>query len=582
MATTASVLSESKKQEATVSELLLSELKKYGVRFICGLPAAQIAGIMDGASKSSDFTYVTTRHEEAAGHMAHAIACTTGTVPVCFGTVGPGATNLLPGVAAAWADNIPLLVITANNQRNTVSPGKDLLQNAEQLELYKPITKWNAQIRDPERAPELIRQAMQIATSGRPGPVHLDIPCDVGFMRVDTSRIAAQRPAVSRPAPDPSFIRRAAEMLRKAERPLLIAGGGVVRADGTEAFRRLLEITGFPATTTIMGNGVVPPESPNNIGCGGFLGGKAAIEALQRADVMLSVGCKFSTWMMVDKPPLYIRSNDQQLIQIEIDPNQINKNTRTDLGIVSDARLALEQLVLELQGDAAFAIKAEWKQELSRLYDEYQAEVKAIAAPPHSSTGRINEAAAARELARLIDPNAIVCFDGGQVQVWASTFIHPRDPRNAVASPGMGHLGTGLPYANGAKLAHPDRQVVLVTGDGAFGCTIQELETAVRYGLNIIVVVLNDSCWGMYRPFGELFKNPNLGINLTNVDFATVAKGFGCYSETVTKLQDLAAAFDRAKTAGKPALINTIVDYAQHPTDYIWGMVVLDGVKFPM
>ncbi len=569
--------------EATVSEVLLSELAKHGARYVCGVPAAQIAGVMDGASRSNLFTYVTTRHEEAAAHMAHAISRVTGTLGVCFGTVGPGATNLVPGVAAAWGDNVPMLVITGNNQRAAISPGKDLLQNADQIELFKPITKWNAQIREPERAPELIRQAIQIAMSGRPGPVHLDIPCDVGMQRIDTSKIANEAAPVSRPAADPAFIRTAAEMLSGAKRPLLLAGGGVARADGTAAFRKLLELTGFPATTTMMGKGVVSPGSPNDIGCGGFLGGKAAVDALQEADVILSVGCKFSTWILIDKPPLYARSMEQKLIQIEIDPHQIGKNTRADLGIVADARHAVEQLVEALGTSPRFAIDDSWLPRLAALHREYRSTVDAIADMPYSFRGRINEAAAVRALAGLIDRDAFVCIDGGQVMEWSHTFIPVRHPRALLYNPGMGHLGTGLPFANAAKLANRDRQVVCIAGDGSTGCTVQELETAARYGLNIILVVLNDSCWGMYKPFGDMvFKNPNFGVHLTDVDFAAVAKGFGCHGETVTVLDDLAPAFARACAAGGPAVINVVVDFAEHPMDYIWPTIVLHGMELPV
>lgn len=568
--------------QTTVSDALLTLLKKHGVRHIAGLPAAQIAGIMDGASRSNYFTYVTTRHEEAAAHMAHAISRVTGTMGVCFGTVGPGATNLVPGVAAAWGDNIPMLVITANNQRKSISPGKDLLQNADQIELYRPITKWNAQIRDPERAPELIEQAIRMATTGRPGPVHLDIPCDVGLKKIEFDADASAN-RLFPPAADAEAIRMAADMLRAAKRPVLLAGGGVARAHGTEAFRALLDLTGFPATTTPMGKGAVPPDSPCNIGCGGFLGGEAQVQALQDADLILAVGCKFSTWTLVDKPPVYFRPKDQKVIQIDIDAASIGKNTRADLGIVADARAALEQLLAELAGGNRFAMEPAWPARLREHYQAYRAKVGAIADNPLSPKGRINEATAIRMIGRLADKDAIFAYDGGQTMEWAHTFIHPSHPDNSLFNPGMGHLGAGLPFANAAKLAHPDRQVVLITGDGALGCTIQELETAARYGLKIIAVVINDSCWGMYRPFGEyVYNNPDFGIDLTDVDFATVAKGFGCHGEKVTDLAQLPAAFQRAAAADRPAVIDVVCEFTQHPMDFAWPTVVLHDMELPI
>ena len=213
--------------ESTVSEILVALLKKHGVRFVAGVPAGQLVGVMDALGRDHDLTYVTTRHEEAAGHMADAISRVTGSVGVCFGTTGPGATNLLPGVAAAAADNVPLLALTGNNQSFLVYPAHDNLQDGDHLALYRPITKWNAVLRDPERTPELVERAFRTALSGRPGPVHLDIPVDVGFQRrrFEIGVSPAQLPGS--PLGDPDLVARAAIALLSAERPLLLAGGGV-------------------------------------------------------------------------------------------------------------------------------------------------------------------------------------------------------------------------------------------------------------------------------------------------------------------------------------------------------------------
>ncbi len=570
--------------EGTVSEILLALLKKHGVRYICGLPAAQIGGVMDGAGRDPDIHYVTTRHEEAAGHMAHAISRVTDTLGVCFATVGPGATNMLPGVAAAWADNIPLLVLTGNNQSNLIYPGRDLLQNADHIGLYKPITKWNATIREPERAPELIERAIQIAVSGRPGPVHLDLPCDIGFRRCscDLDLTPVIRPP--RPAPEAARVTEAAALLRAAKRPLLLAGGGVARSGAVEEFRELIELTGFPATTTPMGKGVVPPESPSNIGCGGFLAGEAAVKALQEADVLLAVGTKFSTWTLVDKPPAFPRPKSQKIIHVDIDAEMIGKNTRCDLAIVADAREALKALNEELRTTPVFLSDPTWLDGISKNYSAYRSAVEATAnAKVVGGTTVLNEAAVARALADCIPEDAIVAVDGGQMMQWTSTFVTVDDPRSILFNPGMGHLGAGLPFANAAKLAHPDRPVVCITGDGAFGCTVQELETAARYGLETITIVCNDSHWGMYRPFAEaVFQNPDFGVKLTDVDFAKVAEGFGCYGEKVATLEDLPSAFARAQNAGRPAVLDIEVEFTPHPMDYVWLTVVFANVDLPV
>lgn len=567
---------------STVSGVLMEILKKHGIRHVFGLPAGQLALVMDGAGKDDYFRYATTRHEEAAGHMAHAVHVVTGEMAVCFGTVGPGATNLVPGVAAAWADNIPMLVLTPNNQLDRIDPGKDLLQNMDQIALYKPITKWNAMIRTSQRAPELIERAIYMARSGRPGPVHLDIPCDVGSWDCshDLDSIPAIAPA--RPVPAPGDIDRIAAALRAAKRPLLLAGGGVARSGATEEFRQLMQRTGFPATTTAKAYGVVDFASPNHIGSAGILAGTAMVRACQEADVILAVGCKFSSWIPVNKPPKYTVSAGQQIIQIDIDDAMLGKNAPLALGLVGDAREALK-LILEALGESAgYAADPAWIKALRDDYRAYRAQVDAIADRRFTEGTQIaNSAAVIREVARMAPRDAIFCIDGGQTMEWGLTFLQPSHPNNVIFNPGMGHLGAGLPAANAAKMARPDSTVILVTGDGAAGCTIQELETAVRYQLKTVMIVCNDSHWGMYRPIGEMvFQNKNFGSKLTDVDFAVVARGFGCHAERVASLEDLPAAFKRAMAAPGPALLDVRTDFTPHPMDGFWLDVVMYGAKW--
>lgn len=568
--------------ESTVSELLVARLKRHGVRWVAGVPAGQLLGVMDALGRDPDLVYVTARHEEAAGHMADAISRVTPTLGVCFGTTGPGATNLLPGVAAAAADNVPLLALTGNNQSFRIDPGHDALQDGDHVGLFRPVTKWSAQIRDAERTSELVERALRAARSGRPGPVHLDLPVDVGFRRVAGDGEDARSADTEPPAGDPVIVERAAALLRAARRPLLLAGGGVVRAGATATVRRLLDRTGWPATTTLMGLGVVPPDHPSNVGSGGWYAGDAAIEAMQEADVVLAVGCKFSTWTVIDKPPRYPRRKEQTIIQIDVDPEMIGKNARVDLGIVGDARRVLEELSALLPA-GSLAAEPGWKTELALRRDRYRRRVEAIADEASRASGEPpGEAAVARALATIVDPDAIVAFDGGQIMEWTHTFFSVREPDRHLFNPGMGHLGFGQPFANAAKLARPEHEVVNVAGDGAFGCTLQELETAVRYGLPVIHVVCNDSAWGMYKPIEEqVFRNPRMGTRLGDVDFARVASGFGCHGERVTRLADLAPAFARARASGKPAVLDVPVRFTPHPMDRLWGEIVFAGVDLP-
>jgi len=567
----------------TVASVLIKILKKHGIRHVFGLPAAQMALLMDGFARDPFFTYATVRHEEAAGHMAHAIGKLTDSMAVCFGTVGPGATNLVPGVAAAWADNIPMFVITPTNQSRVVHPAHDLLQNADQIALYKGITKWSATINFPERAPELVERAIHIARSGRPGPVHLEIPCDVHSAPCVHDLDSIPGIAKPRPAPSTRDLAAVADALARARRPLLYAGGGVVRSGAVEEFRALVAATGFAASSTAHSRGTVPPDYENYVGSGGVLGGSAVRKATAEADVILAIGCKFASMTPIHKPPLAPPVPGQTIIQVDIDPHALGRNVPLTLGIAADAREFLELLLAALHG-RRLALDAAW---LERLREERRAFLKTINQIADQLTdGRgpaLNEAALNRELARLLPENAIVLTDGGQVMEWAHSFIEPQQPRDLLFNPGMGHLGFGLPMANAAKLLHPGRPVVCITGDGAMGLTGQEIETAVRYQLPVIVIVANDSAWGMYSPLEHaVFANPKLGTTLTRVDFAKVAEGYGARGERVTTLPQLAAAFRRAIEADQPTVIDVECSFTPHPIDDFWFAVIMKDMVWPV
>lgn len=567
----------------TVSGVLVEILKKHGIRNIFGLPAAQLGLFMDAVSRDPFFNYVTTRHEEACGHMAHAAAKMTGEMAVCFATVGPGGTNMVPGVACAWACNVPILVLTPNNQSTLIDPDRDLLQASPQLDLYRPITKWNAQIRYPARAPELIERALYLARSGRPGPVHLDIPCDIGTEDCDYDPQSTPLWDIPRPVPSNSEMDRIVERLTKAKRPLLLAGGGVARSGGTEDFRRLLDVTGFPATTTMNAKGVIPKEAANHLGSGGIMAGRGALKAYSEADLILAVGCKFSTWIPVHKPPAYPVPEGQQIIQVDSDPDALGKSAPLTMGVTGDAREFLKALVERLENESG-SLDEQWLQSLKAEKADYDAELMALVEQKYTEgTEKLNEAAAAHALASLVPDDAIMVIDGGQVMEWGHTFFHPRHPKCYLFGPGMGHLGMGLPFANAAKSIDRERTVVLITGDGAMGMTFQELETAARCNLNIIVLVCNDSYWGMYRPFGEdLFDNKQFGVKLTDVGFAAAARAFGCYGETVAVLEDLPEAYQRAVDSGRPAVLDLPVDFTTHPMDGFWIDVVMKDMKLPI
>jgi acetolactate synthase-1/2/3 large subunit len=356
----------------------------------------------------------------------------------------------------------------------------------------------------------------------------------------------------------------------------------VVRSGATAEFRALVDATGFPAISTIMGRGVLLPESSLNMGSGGLIAGQSVIDACQNSDVVLAFGCKFGTFTPLHKIPAFPKPPGQKIIQIDIHAESIGKSVPVDIGLVGDARATLHELSSIFAEGLETAMDPGWPGSLRKSKRAYQDTVATTAsAKVVGGTNVINEAALAYAISGLIPEDAITVIDGGQAMMWATTFIQPDDPGRILADPGMGHLGFGLPFANAAKLAHPNRPVICITGDGALGCTVQELETAARYGLNIVVLLFNDSYWGMYKPFGEILQNPDFGTRLTKVDFAKVAQGFGCHGENLDSIEGLPRAFARALNAGKPAVINIGVAYTPHPMDFMWPSIIMHGFQFP-
>ncbi len=562
----------------TGGALLAKLLKNAGVKYVFGVPGGQLFPFMDAVSRDEEMTFITTRHEQNGAHMADAVARLTGKPAACFGTTGPGATNMFPGVAAASADNIPIFVITPNNQSFCVYPSIGSLQDGDHFQMYKTVTKWNAVVNSRERISELVATALRHATNGRPGPVHLDFPTDVLFETAEED-VSPRFYRSQKPRSEPRQVELVAKMLKEAKRPLLLAGGGVVRSQAWEGFRKVAAM-GIPATTTPMGDGCVDLKSNYYFGGAGWLGGEPVIKALSRADVLVAVGCRFSTWMGHGRPPIFGNAGEQKIIQVDIKGEVIGQNAPVELGIVSDAKLFLEELEEALR-NISLDNKEEWDSwgnELAGSYKSYMGELMQLA---DQSSDPMNEATALREIRSAIDDDTIVMADGGQVMQWTHTFIRPRTPMNKIFAAGIGHLGFGMPFANAAKMLFPNKKVVNITGDGAFAMTCQELETALRYGLHPVTVILDDKAWGMIKA-GQvgLYNNP-AGVDLSDIDYAEIAKGFGAYGEKVQNPADIGPALERAFASGRPAVIEIPVSFTPHPVDPNWGGLVMRGCEFP-
>lgn len=561
---------------STVCGVLVEVLKKHGIRNIFGLPSAQLSILMDAFSRDPYFRYVTTRHEECAGHAAHGATLVPGEMALCFATVGPGATNLLPGVAAAWANNVPMIVVTANNQRSRIAPDHDLLQAADQLSLYEPVTKWRAQIRDAERAPALFERAITLARSGRQGPVLLDIPVDVAGLPCTYDLDSIPSLAPPRPVPSRGEIAAAAALLHGAKRPLLIAGGGVVRSGGVEAFRHFAKLYPAPAGTSAQGWGVIDPDAPNAIGTPSWYAGPGFLRACQEADVVLAVGSKFGTWTPIGKVSSPMPAG-QKIIQIDIDGEMLGKNVPATLGLVGDARETLTALA-EAIDPSRLTFDQGWIGELCQDRRDFEAEIDATATRAEAENGPQPTPAWVRKLAGLIPDHAIVTMDGGQTLTWLMSMLRVTGPHRRFDS-GMGHMGSAIPLGVGARVASGHQTpVFVITGDGSAGLTGQEFETMARQNIKLVVIVMNDRAWGAYRMVqDQIFDNPKMGVTLTDVKFATVAKGYGCDGERVERVADLEGAFARAVEAPGTYVLDIVTDFAAHPMDLPWAQEVADG-----
>jgi thiamine pyrophosphate-dependent acetolactate synthase large subunit-like protein len=573
--------------ELTGGELLVKSLKNEGVRYVFAISGHGIVTFMEALRNEKGIDFFSSRHEENASHMADGWARATGKIGVCCSTVGSGAANLASGLYEAYADSSPVLAITANTQSFLSYPFVGALESMDSASFYRPITKWNATIHQRARMRELVQQAFREALSGKPGPVHLDIPLDILWHKEDAGDLPVPESyrSTGRQRGDKTLIDKAAQILLDAERPLLVAGGGVIASEAWEEFQSLAEILGASATSTPMGSGSISAKNPRFFGDGGWLGGSAVIQALQEADVILAVGCHFSSWLGLGKPPVMSGSAKQRLIHIDIDPSQLGKKVATEIGIAGDAKAVLSDLLLAVKEYGAKGKANEkWGQGLVETYKQY---LKSLEPMLGSDSGPITMARLAKEVGEyLAGQDAMVAVDGGMVFHWGFTYLHAYQPRRRFFCAGGGHLGIGQPFANAFKLAFPDRPVVNFCGDGAFGLTIQELDTAVRHGLHVVNVINNDGGWGMCKA-GQLalFGDKALeGIDqdFSGANYAEIAKGFGCYGERVEHPLEIKPALERAFKSGKPAVLDVKVQQVPHPMFGVMAQVVFQGVPISL
>jgi acetolactate synthase-1/2/3 large subunit len=546
------------------AEALVKCLVAEGVSRAFGIVGGKLAPLLHAIQGERSIHYTGVRHEAAASMMAAAVHAGSGQVAVALGEMGPGSLNLASGAGVAFNNNLPVLLITTNQHRAAGYPHAGMFMDLDTVAVFKPITKWNAAVHDPRRIPELTRRAFREAFAGRPGPVHLDIPQDVlaAECEFDDHEFVlkpAQYRTVEGPRAAPGALSEATKLLRQSMRPLIVAGGGVIASGAERPLRELAEVLDAPVVATQMALGAVASASPHFIGHGGIIGGDAVHAAFAESDVVIAIGCRFSSWMWDAMGPLVRR---RRLININIDPSTLGASVAHDVAFVADARLALLDILRELAVRPPLAVDADWLPRLRNIRVAYEQRLDEMANAPGDV---MHPAALARTIGLALPADAIAVFDGGHTTFWSNDLTPVAEVRTRFHDPGMCQLGFGLPYAISLQLQHPDRPVFNITGDGAFGFTIQELDTARRYRLPVVTIVHNNESWGIIRAGQRAQFDFELGTSLAGTDYADIARGFGCFGATVKQPSDFAPALERARQSGLPAVIDCRTRFVPHP-----------------
>lgn len=539
--------------QSTGAQVVLDALKAEGVDVLFGYPGGAILPVYD-ALHSSDLRHVLCRHEQGAALAADGYARATGRVGVCMATSGPGATNLITGLANAMLDSIPMVALTG--QVPTQVLGTDAFQEVDTMGLTMPIVKHSFLVREATDLPWVMAEAFRIARSGRPGPVLVDLPKDVQL-----SRVRVQQPRQhndTAPTRLVTDIHPAIQLLRTAKRPVVYAGGGVGMADAVDVFRQFVDTAGIPTVTTLKGLGLLAPDHPLNLGMLGMHGLEQANKAVQDSDLLVVLGARFDdrvTGKLAGFAP------HARVLHVEIDPAEVGKVRAADVSIVGDLQPALESLCHQLE--APLEIN-KWRDKCSRLKSDHSWDYD----PPHD---KVYAPRFLKALSAAQGPHGVIACDVGQHQMWVAQHCGVHRPENHLSSGGLGTMGYGLPAAIGAQLGRPEASVINVSGDGSFMMNVQELATLKRYNLPVKIVVLDNSCLGMVRQWQELFLEERYSeTDLSdNPDFSTVAEAFGVASSRLWRRDQEAEAIDWLLNTEGPALLHVAVD----PQANVWPFV---------
>ncbi len=526
------------------SEIILECLKEQGVDTIFGYPGGTILNVYDAIYKYGDqFRHVLTSHEQGAAHAADGYARATGKVGVCMATSGPGATNLVTGIATAYMDSIPIVAITANVSVPLL--GKDSFQEVDIAGITMPVTKHNFIVKDVNHLADTIRRAFQIARSGRPGPVLVDVTKDV------TAAMAEYEPAVPAPIEKKTDIseeelEQAAALINAAKKPYVLVGGGAILSDAAQEVRAFVKKLQTPVADTLMGKGAFPGTDDLYTGMLGMHGTKTANFGVSQCDLLVVLGARFSDRVIGNAAKF---ASQAKIVQLDIDPAEVNKNIHVTASVTGDLKASLEKLTERI----APQDHAEWLAKIQELKAQY---------PLKYDHQALTGPAVIEEIYRETKGQAIITTDVGQHQMWAAQYYKYTQPRTFLTSGGLGTMGYGLGACIGAKCGCPDKTVINIAGDGCFRMNMNELATASRYGIPIIEVVINNHVLGMVRQWQTLFYDKRYSATILEdkVDFVKVAEGLGVKAVRVTELSQLAPAIRQAVEEKVPYFIDVQID----------------------
>jgi len=539
--------------QLTGSEIVVECLKEQGVDTIFGYPGGAILNIYDELYRHPEIRHILTSHEQGASHAADGYARATGKVGVCMATSGPGATNLVTGIATAYMDSVPMVAITCNVTNALL--GRDSFQEVDIAGITMPITKHSFIIKDVDKLADTIRRAFNIAQSGRPGPVLVDITKDVTAAKTEYTK---EVPAIISRVGDTiteDAIAQAVKLIRESKKPMVFVGGGAVIANAGQELKEFVEKVDAPVTDTLMGKGAYDGSSENYTGMLGMHGTKTANLSVTECDLLIVVGSRFSDRVTGNCSQF---AKNAKIIQIDIDPAEVNKNIVVDHSIIGDIKLVLDILNKKLE-----------KQDHNEWIKHVLARKASM--PLAYSSDRLTGPYIMECISKITKGEAIISTEVGQHQMWAAQYYEYKKPRTLITSGGLGTMGYGLGASLGAKVGNPEVPVFNIAGDGCFRMNMNEIATAVRYNIPVIQVVFNNSVLGMVRQWQTLFYGQRYSHTILNdkVDFVKLAEAMGAKAYRITKREEVEPVIRNAMSLGVPVVIDCVIDC----DDKVWPMV---------